>query len=172
MHSKRGSVTISKVNALKTDLNLLRIKWNEMNLSYTPKFHVLYEHSADLLLEMNGFYDMGEDAIERWHQIRLRHETRIRCLRSLNKQKENQAKYEYATTNPTINKIIEEVKNKSKRKWGSNHVNKKAATSDRKKSARISTCERIKSEIELELRTIMKTTRELLKDDYKNAHAM
>ena len=65
MHSKRGSVTISKVNTLKTDLNLLRIKWNEMNLSYTPKFHVLYEHSADLLLEMDGFYNMDKDAIER-----------------------------------------------------------------------------------------------------------
>ena len=65
MYSKRGSMTISKVNALKTDLNLLRIKWNKMNLSYTLKFHVLHEHLADLLLEMDSFYDVDEDAIER-----------------------------------------------------------------------------------------------------------
>ena len=35
---------------------------------------------------------MGEDAIKRWHQIRLRHHARIRNLRIIGKQKENQAK--------------------------------------------------------------------------------
>ena len=83
LHSKWGTVTEEKINTLKSDLDLVRIKWNEMNMNSTPKFHTLYEHVPDLLLDMNGFYDMGEDDIERWHQIRMQHYARIRILRSL-----------------------------------------------------------------------------------------
>ena len=50
---------------------------HEMNVSYAPNFHMLCDHVPDALLKMNGFFDMGEDAIERWHQIRMRHHARI-----------------------------------------------------------------------------------------------
>ena len=56
-----------------------------MDISYTPKFHVSYAHVPDMLFEMYGFFDMGEDAIERWHQTRMDHHTRIRALRSYQK---------------------------------------------------------------------------------------
>ena len=58
-------MTEEKIDMLKCDLNLVRIKWHEMHLSYAPKFHMLYENVPDILLNLNGFYDMGEDAIER-----------------------------------------------------------------------------------------------------------
>ena len=35
-----------------------------MNLSFTLKFHVLYEHGPDILLLMSSFCDMGEDTIK------------------------------------------------------------------------------------------------------------
>ena len=53
------------VEEFKVELNLLRIKWNKMNFSFTLKFHLLYEHAADFLCSMNGFFDIGKDAIER-----------------------------------------------------------------------------------------------------------
>ena len=93
LHAKRGSITDEKAN-LKSDLNLTRIVWNEIGLSCTPKFYVLCEHAPDLLRKLSEFYDIGEDAIERLHQIRLRHFARIRNLRIIEKQKENQAKHE------------------------------------------------------------------------------
>lgn len=92
LHSKRGSIADKQLTDLKSDLNLMQIVWREIGLSCTPKFYVLHEHLPDLLHQSNRFYDMDEDVIERWHQICLRHYTRIRNLRSIEKQKVNQAK--------------------------------------------------------------------------------
>jgi len=66
------------IDDLKDELNLLRLKWEEMNLSFNPKFHLLYEHTITYLKYLNGFFDLGKDAIERWHQLRMRHFDRIR----------------------------------------------------------------------------------------------
>ena len=122
LHSKWDTVTEEKINTLKSDLDLVRIKWNEINISFTTKFHVLYEHVPDLLLDMNAFYDMGEDTIERWHQIRMRHYARIRSLRSLNMQKQNQAKYECTQINQDIAETIAYVKEQTKRKRDNNTI--------------------------------------------------
>ena len=62
-----------------------------MNLSHAPNIYVRHEHTPSILLDMNGFFDMGEDAIERWHQFRMRHYARIRSLRSAQVQKNCQA---------------------------------------------------------------------------------
>lgn len=78
LHSKRGTVSNELIKTLQLDLDLLIIEFIELNLSFTPKFHMLYEHIPNYLMELNGFYDMGEDAIERCHQIRIRHYTCIR----------------------------------------------------------------------------------------------
>lgn len=80
-----------------------------MHLSYTPKFHVLFEHVPGILYTMNGFFDMGKDAIEHWHQICTWHNARIRSLRSKERQKLNIAKYEHITNNYKINNIISDV---------------------------------------------------------------
>ena len=87
MHSKRDTVTSAIINSIKFVLNSLRIKLNEMNLIYAPKFHLLYEHVPFYLEYLNGFYDMGEEAIERWYQMRMRHHAHIKGLRSIAKQK-------------------------------------------------------------------------------------
>lgn len=115
LHLKRGFVTTDEIDALKLDLNLVRLKWKEMSLSFMPKFHVLYVHMPDLLLLMNGFKDMGEDAIERWHQICMRHHSRIRLLQSEHKQKNNQAKHEHIINSYAAKEIITSINNKTKR---------------------------------------------------------
>ena len=66
---------------------------------------------------MNGFFDMGEDAIERWHQTRTRHFARIRSLRSEEKQKFNAAKYEHVTNDHDVNNIVHEVAKETKRNF-------------------------------------------------------
>ena len=80
LNSKRGDMKEEKIETLKCDLNLARIKWYEIILGYAPKFHMLYEHVHDISLDLNCFYEMGEDSIEKWHQIRMRHHARIRSL--------------------------------------------------------------------------------------------
>ena len=114
LHSKRGDVTEKKIGMLKYDINLVRIKWNEIHLSYVPKFHMLYEHVPDILLNLNGFYDVGEDSIEQWHQISLRHHDWIRFLRSAHKQNHSQAKNQLITSNTEFNNVIADTKEKKK----------------------------------------------------------
>ena len=58
-----------------------------MSLSFTPKFHLLHEHTRYYLVNLNDFFDAGEDAIERWCQMRIRHHARIVGLRSADRQK-------------------------------------------------------------------------------------
>ena len=64
MHSKRGTVTTNIIEVLKLDLNLLRVKWNKMDLSYMPKFHLLHEYEPFYLQNLDRFCKIDEDAIE------------------------------------------------------------------------------------------------------------
>ena len=169
LHAKRNSVTASRLETLKSDLNLVRIKWNEMNLSYTPKFHLLYEHVPGILFELNGFFDMGEDCIERWHQIRMRHYARIRCLRSENLQKINQAKYEFTTTNDEINNIIKKVNEGTKRKRNNADTLARQNHSTKRK-VRQTKRDEVKVEVLNEDRKILPTHHDRLKEEYKSNH--
>ena len=55
LHSKRGDVTEEKFIELKLNLELTRLKWEEMSLSCTPKLQTLRENVSDLLLGMSSF---------------------------------------------------------------------------------------------------------------------
>lgn len=67
---------------------------------------MLNDHVLYMLLEMNGFFDMGEDVIEGWHQTRAHHRGSIRRLRSNQIQKIIQAKYEDANVNTNLRKYL------------------------------------------------------------------
>ena len=131
---------------------------------------MLFEYLPDVVLELDGFYDMGEDAIERWHQTRLKHYARVRNLRNLERQKDNQAKYQEIQNDHSIKEVINEVKTLSKRKFKTDHVSKATLNSQRKKSARIHTRERIKNEVEEEERNTLPTPRERQMNEYKASH--
>ena len=123
-----------------------------MYLSYAPKFHVLFEHVPGMLHAINGFFDMGEDSIERWHQTRARHDARMRSLRSKEKQKLNIAKYEHVTNNSKINTIMSDVNEKTKTKFKSRTTNAiKTRNSERKKSARDEHRDAVKVEVEMRI---------------------
>jgi hypothetical protein len=64
----RGQVTAELMAKFRIWIELARLKWNKLNFSSTPKWHVLLNHATDQLEQMDGFADMGEDSIERNHQ--------------------------------------------------------------------------------------------------------
>jgi hypothetical protein len=66
----RGQVTAELTAKFRIWIELAQLKWNELNFSLTSKWHVLLNHAADQLEQMDGFADMGEDSIERNHQSR------------------------------------------------------------------------------------------------------
>ena len=63
-----------------------------MNLSVTPKVHILLNHAADQLVKMGGFTDVGEDHLEQAHQAQMEHETRVLCQRNIAMKMKSQAK--------------------------------------------------------------------------------
>jgi hypothetical protein len=64
----RGWVTAELMAKLRIRIELARLKWNKLNFSSTPKWHVLLNHAADQLEQMDGFEDIGIDNIKQNHQ--------------------------------------------------------------------------------------------------------
>ena len=116
LNTKRGGVTAEIVQKLKERLELARRKWDDMGLSMTPKWHMLLAHAIEFLIRTGGgLIEMGEDRIERAHQLRERDRQRYSRLRSINKMKASQAKFQNLRMDPTIKSVQVEVASKARR---------------------------------------------------------
>ena len=80
LNTPRGKVTDKVLEQLENRLSFILTEWHRLGLSFTPKFHVLLNHSLCQLRWMKGFHDMGKDRIERSHQDRMRNEARLMRL--------------------------------------------------------------------------------------------
>jgi hypothetical protein len=70
MNTEGGGASNEVKMKLTNRLELAQVKRNELNFLSTPKWHVLLNHAANQLADMDGFTDMGEDCIEQNHQSR------------------------------------------------------------------------------------------------------
>jgi hypothetical protein len=70
MNTERGGVSNGVMTKLTNRLQLAQVKWNELNFSSTPKWHILLNHAANQFADMDGFADMGEDCIKHNHHSR------------------------------------------------------------------------------------------------------
>jgi hypothetical protein len=114
--TKRGDVTDEVKETLKKRLELARQKWDEMGLSMTPKWHMLLNHGIEFLVRTGGgLIEMGEDRIERAHQLRERDRQRYSRLRNISKMKASQAKFQNLRLDPAIKLTQATVELKSKR---------------------------------------------------------
>ena len=77
VNSRRGDMNNGLIVEIEKQLDLARHEWERVGLTQTPKFHLLLDHVPWLLMEIGGIVDMGEDVIERFHQYRVRDETRL-----------------------------------------------------------------------------------------------
>jgi hypothetical protein len=116
LNTKRGAVTAEIVEKLKERLELARKKWDDMGLSMTPKWHMLLAHAVEMLLRTGGgLIEMGEDRIERAHQLRERDRQRYSRLRNIQMMKASQAKFQNLRMDPTIKSVQAEVQSKARR---------------------------------------------------------
>jgi hypothetical protein len=82
----------------------------------TPKWHMLLNHAIEFLLRTGGgLIEMGEDRIERAHQLRERDRKRLYRWRNISKTKASQAKYQNLRLEPEIKLTQATVEEKSKR---------------------------------------------------------
>ena len=117
LNMKRGKVTEEVVAKLEERLEAARLKWNELGLSMTPKWHMLLNHAVEILKLFNGgLIELGEDRIERAHQVRERDRQRISRMRNYTKMKESQTKFQNLRMMGAIKKVQAVVAQSSKRK--------------------------------------------------------
>jgi hypothetical protein len=115
--TKRGMVTPAILDELRKRLEVARVKWAEMGLSMTPKWHMLLNHSVQLLERTGGgLVELGEDRVERAHQWRERDRQRHSRLRCISRMAACKAKVQnLRLMAPSVKKVQAEVVQKSKR---------------------------------------------------------
>jgi hypothetical protein len=117
VNTPRGKVTDQVISDLEELLYVGMGEWKRMGQSATPKWHMLLDHVPDLLKRTGGFVDMGEDAIERSHQRRVRDEARLIRLRNDSAIKLSQAKFQNTRMIQEVMDIKQQVHNNSKRNF-------------------------------------------------------
>ena len=95
-----------------------------MNLSITPKLHILLNHAIFQLentrgSNTRGFADMREDRIERSYQDRMKNDSRLAWVRNRNARMNSQAKQQERLILDKILNIQTDVHKNSKRKRSS-----------------------------------------------------
>ena len=66
------SPTEEEIDKAEHCIRQLEQKWNELELSHMPKFHILLDHTIDQVCLFGGIADLVEDFIEKSHQISKR----------------------------------------------------------------------------------------------------
>ena len=77
-YTKRGKFTDAMCHELVSDLEHIRQCWTQLNMSITPKLHIIFSHMPYLLKLFNGGFDkLEESRIESSHQSRARDHHRL-----------------------------------------------------------------------------------------------
>jgi hypothetical protein len=137
-----------------------------LNFSSTPKWHVLLNHAADQLEQMDGFADMGEDSIEQNYQSREKDRHRNSHLRDKQQAKDSQARYQNIRTLDEVKKIQSEVQEHSRRNLKRAvplRVERESVRSAKRLAARAGNAELIENE----MCAIMPTPGERVRQEYQ-----
>ena len=68
--------------------------------------------------------------------------------------------------------VISQLNNSTKSKFSDDHASEKVINEKRKRAAIINSRKKVKTEVQIEERSVMKTPRQTLKEDFKDAHAL
>ncbi len=150
---------------LTNRFGLAQVKWNELNFSSTPKWHVLLNHAANQLADMDGFADMGEDCIERNHQSREKDRHRHSRLRNPQQAKNSQARFQHIRMLDDVVGIQNKVREHSKRNL-KRIIPLGVEREEQRKAKRVATRHENANYITNEPRLIMKTPKERMKQEY------
>jgi hypothetical protein len=108
--TKCSMVMRAVLDGLDKRLELAQVKWAEMELSMTPKWHMLLNHLVQLFERTGGdLVELGEDRIEWAHQWRERDRQCYSCLRRISRMASCKAKIQNLRLMAPIRKVQAEV---------------------------------------------------------------
>ena len=108
--------TDQEVNTMKEAIKVLETLWSKMDLSYTPKIHILFDHAIFQVCFFKGIADLVEDFIKKSHQIgkKLDHLVAWMSSQSFFQQGLVKIRRKWLQSDPSVENQIELVKNNSK----------------------------------------------------------
>ena len=126
--SSTGSLSDDDIALLVTFLQQAMVLWRKLQLSVTPKVHVLEDHLVEQLLKeehgvsLRGIGEFTEDFVEQAHQFGFRDEGRTRGLKDHAAKARSHSNWEHRALNPAVQLKHQEVTNitSRKRKRGEN----------------------------------------------------
>lgn len=112
------SPTEEEIKKAEHCISELEKKWNDLELSHTPKLHILLDHTIDQVRLFGGVADLAEDFVEKTHQIskRLDHATARMNSQRFRDKEMAKIRRKWTMTNPKVQNQITTVKEAARRK--------------------------------------------------------
>jgi hypothetical protein len=116
LRMKHGTPKEEDYTKLEAAIKQAAKLWEELDMSCTPKFHLILVHALSLMRKHNGFGDMLEDDLEKSHQDMDRIHRRLAGLGSCAKRSEAISRKMKTQSTPAVVAITDDVNQGSKRK--------------------------------------------------------
>ena len=110
--------TEEEITEMKEAISTLENIWRELELSITPKFHILITHTIEQVIRFGGISDKVEDFVEKAHQIgkKLDHLVARMNSRCFCQQELVKIRRQWLTNNPQVANQLHSIKQLRKRK--------------------------------------------------------
>ena len=108
----------TEINEIKVGIRVLETIWEELELSVTPKFHILVTHTVEQVIRFDGIADKVEDFVEKAHQIgkKLDHLVARMNSRCFRQQEMVKIRRQWLANDPLITKQLKTISQSRKRK--------------------------------------------------------
>ena len=104
-------------------IQVMKFLWLKMQLSETPKAHLIFSHAADDQERYGGLGDKIEDPWEKRHQEQLRFDAILNKMSGgFKMQRQTQFQYEWRNNNPLVKERIDYVQSRTERKRKINNI--------------------------------------------------
>ena len=102
-HLRLIDPTSTQMKETRAHIEIMEVLWARMDLSVTPKAHLIFVHADDDQEMFGGLGDKIEDPIEKRHQEQLRLDAILNTmLCGFETRMHTQLKYEWRNSNPLV----------------------------------------------------------------------
>jgi hypothetical protein len=108
--------TLEECDEAQRRVDKVLVKWRAMDISITPKVHIIEDHTVPQMRYHGGIGDKGEDFVEASHQNGKREHRRTGRVIFFKKRHNCAQKNEYINNDPAIQDQIFAVNNSKRRK--------------------------------------------------------
>jgi hypothetical protein len=122
---------------LKSACAIAETHWNMLELSVTPKAHLMFHHLVDQMGELGGLADMPDDLIEFEHQRWKKLKQRTCNIRNFEQQNNCQLVYHRMHMHPDIKAIIEDFEGSRQRNFSESTKRKREEKSNQARAVKL-----------------------------------